>query len=102
MPTIPELVTVWVVVVFVVELDPPQPMLKAVAANNIKLSPTAGQSPREASFLRKKNSGSSRKGSRISAEDVLATVSAKTTVTWYVPDGVVEEVEIVNTPVAKE
>ena len=88
--------------VFTLELDPPQPTLKAVAASNMRLSQTAGQVPREVRFLRRKNSGSSRKGSKIRAEDVLATVSAKTTVTWYVPDGVVEEVEIVNTPVAKE
>jgi hypothetical protein len=70
-----------VVVVFVGELDPPQPTLKAVAASNIRLSQTAGQMARGASFLRRKNSGSKRKGSKMNAVDVLATVSAKTTVT---------------------
>jgi len=68
-------------VVFAGELEPPQPTLKAVAANNIRLSQTAGQMPREVSFLRRKNSGSRRKGTKMNAEDVLATVSAKTTVT---------------------
>jgi hypothetical protein len=71
-----------VVVVFAGELDPPQPTLKAVAASNIRLSQTAGHTPREVSFLRRKNSGSRRNGSKINAEDVVETVSLKTTVTW--------------------
>jgi hypothetical protein len=82
MPTTPELVTDWVVVVFTGELDPPQPTLKAVPAINIKHSQTACQMPRDLCFLRRKNSGSRRKGSKMSAEDVLATVSANTTVIW--------------------
>jgi hypothetical protein len=68
--------------VFVGELDPPQPTLKTVAADNIRHNQKAGQMLSEASLLRGKKSGSRRIGSKISAEDVLATVSAKTTVTW--------------------
>ena len=62
-------------------LDPPQPTLKAVAANRIRLRQIADHMPRDANFLRRKNSGSRRNGSRMPAEAVLATVSLKTTVT---------------------
>jgi len=82
MPTTPELVIDRVVVVVTGELDPPQPTLNAVAASNIKLSQTAGHAPREVSFLRRKNSGNRRKGTKINADDELATVSLNTTVTW--------------------
>lgn len=83
-------------------LPPPQPTLKAQAVTKTRLSQTAGQMRRELSFLRRKNSGSRRNGRIISAEDVLATVSAKTTVTWYTPTGVVDDVEIVRALVANE
>jgi len=70
-----------VVVVLVGELDPPQPIVKAEAPARIRPRQTADQIFRDASFLRRKNSGSRRKGKNISAVDVLVTVSAKTTVT---------------------
>ena len=69
-------------VVVVPELDPPQPTLKAVAANRIRHRQTADHMPRNANFLRRKNSGSRRIGSTMNAEEVLATLSSKTTVTW--------------------
>jgi hypothetical protein len=56
-------------------------MLKAVVASNINPRQAADQMLREASFLRKKNSGNRRMGSRMPAVAVLVTVSAKTTVT---------------------
>jgi hypothetical protein len=63
------------------ELDPPQPMLKAVTTSRIRLNEATGQMVREVNFLRRKNSGSRRNGNRINADVELATVSAKTTVT---------------------
>ena len=63
------------------ELLPPQPMLKAVVASNIKPRKAADQMPREVSFLRRKNNGNKRKGRKMPADAVLATVSEKTTVT---------------------
>ena len=83
------------------EAGPPQPILKTVTANISRFSQTAGHMPLLLNFLRSKYNGTARKGSKINPEDVLSTVSAKTTVTWYVPAGVVEAVEIVNNPVEK-
>jgi len=83
MPTTPELLTDWVIIVVLVgELEPPQPALNAVAANTIRQRLTADHMPCAANFLRRKNSGSRRIGSTMNAEDVLATLSSKTTVTW--------------------
>jgi hypothetical protein len=57
-------------------------MMRVVLPTRIRLKQTADQMLSDASLLRRKNSGSRRTGSKISAEDVLATVSVKTTVTW--------------------
>ena len=83
MPTTPELLTDWVMIVVLEEvLEPPQPALNAVAHNTIRNRLTTDHMPREANFLRRKNSGSRMTGSTMNAEDVLVTVSAKTTVIW--------------------
>jgi hypothetical protein len=63
------------------EADPPQPTLNAVPTSSISPRTAAGQMPREVSFFLRKNSGNSRNGSKMPAEDVLETVSGKTTVT---------------------
>jgi hypothetical protein len=56
-------------------------MLKAVVASNINPRQATDQMLREVSFLRRKNNGNNRMGRNMPADAVLATVSAKTTVT---------------------
>jgi hypothetical protein len=75
---------------------PPQPIAKAAPA--IRMSPrqAVNQTPRAIIFLLTNARGSKIIGRNIPA-DAPDTVSVKTTVIWYVPLGVVEDVVIVTT-----
>jgi hypothetical protein len=81
---------------------PPHPVLNAAAAISTRPRQVVTQAPRAVSLLLKKKSGSRRIGSRIPAVAAPGRVSVKTTVTWYVPAGVVEEVAIVTALAVEE
>jgi len=83
------------------EIGPVQPVLNAVAASKTGPRQAVTQIPR-AIFLLLSAKGIRSNGSRRPGVTGPETVSAKTTVIWYVPAGVVAEVVMVTIPVVDE
>ena len=93
--TEPEEVTCWVAG-GVEELPPPplpQPIVRAAVASRTSPRQAESQMPRAADFRLRNARGNRRIGSR---KPALVTVSVKTTMIWYVPAGVDEDVVMVT------
>ena len=76
---------------------PPHPVVASMVPARIANAMQAViHAPWIFNFLRRNQSGSSRKGRKIPAVAAPATASVKTTVIWYVPLGVVDAVAMVT------
>ena len=81
---------------------PPQPDTAIAPANRTMLRQAVNHAPCAVSFFLTQSKGSRRKGRSVNPAAAPGKVSVNTTVTWYVPFGVVEDVAIDTVLVAEE